>query len=75
MEAWIFNAEPMVVQEINRNTEKVTRVIKHRFEAYLKLNPKIHQTSGDGISVVFRDTVPCRHLLYRILVPGSYCMV
>ena len=32
MEAWIFNAEPMVVQEINRNNEKVTRVIKH--EAY-----------------------------------------
>ena len=39
----MFNAEPMVVEERNKQNELIRRVIKHKFDAYPKLNPKIRE--------------------------------
>ena len=39
----MFNAEPMVVEERNKQNELIRRVIKHKFDAYPKLNPKIQE--------------------------------
>ena len=38
-----FNMEPMFVQEKNKEGVWVTREIKHKFEAFQKLNKKIQE--------------------------------
>jgi len=39
----MFNAERMVVQERNQQNHIVMREIKHKFDAYPKLNTKIQE--------------------------------
>lgn len=39
----MFNAEPMVVEQRNQQNRLVTREIKHKFDAYPKLNTKIQE--------------------------------
>ena len=39
----MFNAQPMKVQERTMQNELITRVVKHKFDAYPKLNPKIRE--------------------------------